>query len=90
MRQNKDNDYGVGGKEKETNVNNYVLPDGQTIKLGSEKSKAPEILFRPELIGLEYPGVHEIVANCIQKCDIDLRKSLYSEIVVAGSTTLMS
>jgi centractin len=65
MRQNKDNDFGTVGKEKETSVNNFVLPDGQTIKLGSEKSKAPEILFRPELIGLEYPGVHEIVANCI-------------------------
>jgi len=90
MRQNKDNDYGTGGKEKEASATNFILPDGQSIKLGSEKSKAPEILFRPELIGLEYPGVHEIVANCIQKCDIDLRKALYSEIVVAGSTTLMT
>lgn len=71
-------------------MSNYVLPDGQTVKLSSERTKAPEILFRPDLIGLEYPGVHDIVSNCIQKCDIDLRRSLYSEIVVAGSTTLMS
>jgi len=80
----------AGGKEKEASVTNFSLPDGQIIKLGSEKSKAPEILFRPELIGLEYPGVHEMVSSCIQKCDIDLRKALYSEIVVAGSTTLMT
>jgi centractin len=65
MRQNKDNDYGTGAKEKEASATTFILPDGQSIKLGSEKSKAPEILFRPELIGLEYPGVHEIVANCI-------------------------
>ena len=66
-----------------------MLPDGNQIKLGSEKQKAPEILFKPHLIGLEYPGVHEMVANCIAKCDIDLRKHLYGSIIVAGSTTLM-
>ena len=79
----------MGGKEKETGSSNFILPDGQTVKLTSEKWKAPEILFRPDLIGLEYPGVHDMVSMCIQKCDIDLRKALYSEIVVAGSTTLM-
>ena len=68
----------------------YKLPDGNILKLGSERSKAAEILFKPELIGLEYPGIHEMVVSCIQKCDIDLRKTLYSNIIVAGSTTLMS
>jgi centractin len=55
-------------KEKENhqaNYRDYRLPDGNVLKLGSEKSKAPEILFKPELIGLEYPGVHEMVASCI-------------------------
>lgn len=55
-------------KEKENhqvNIRDYRLPDGNIIKLGSEKSKAPEILFKPELIGLEYPGVHEMVTSCI-------------------------
>jgi actin-related protein len=66
------------------------LPDGTTLKLGAERSKAPEILFNPSLIGLEYPGIHEMVTGCIQKCDIDLRKTLYGNIIVAGSTTLMS
>ena len=65
------------------------MPDGSIVKVGSEKKIAPEILFRPELIGLEYPGVHEMVANCIFKCDIDLRKQLFANIIVAGSTTLM-
>ncbi len=69
---------------------NFILPDGQTVRLGTEKWKAPEILFHPELIGLEYPGVHEMVATCIQKCDIDLRRALYGAVIVAGSTTLMS
>ena len=44
-------------------------------------------MFRPSIIGLEYPGVHELVFNCIKACDIDLRGRLTSSIVVAGSTT---
>jgi centractin len=76
-------------KERTNELGTYMLPDGQNLKIGSEKKVAPEILFRPELIGLEYPGVHEMVANCIYKCDIDLRKQLFSNIIVAGSTTLM-
>ena len=47
-------------------------------------------MFRPSLIGLEYPGIHELVQQCIKTCDIDLRSQLSSQIIVAGSTTLMS
>jgi actin-related protein len=32
----------------------YKLPDGTVIDLGIEKIKAPEILFNPSKIGLEY------------------------------------
>ena len=58
------------------------------MKISSEKYKAPEILFSPEKIGLEYPGVHELVVNAIKKCDIDLRKSLFNTIIIAGGSTL--
>ena len=76
---------------RENNQNEYLLPDGTKIVLGNaEKSKAPEILFRPSLIGLEYPGIHELVTNCIKACDIDLRQPLSSAIVVAGATTQMN
>ena len=36
-------------------MTDYLLPDGTKIKLGMEKYMAPEILFHPEIIGLEYP-----------------------------------
>ena len=55
----------------------------------ADRSRAPEILFRPSLIGLECPGVHELVKNCIKACDIDLRAGLISSIVVAGGTSMM-
>jgi actin-related protein len=53
------------------------MPDGSEIKLRQEVMDAPEILFKPELVGLEYPGVHEILYNTIMKCDVDLRKTLF-------------
>ena len=86
--------YGKAGKEDtaagQNNANDYVLPDGSKINISNaDKTRAPEILFRPSLIGLEYPGVHELVSNCIKACDIDLRSGLQGAIVVAGSTTMM-
>lgn len=66
----------------------YTLPDGHKIKLGAERFRAPEILFDPEIIGLEYPGVHQMVINAIGKTDLDLRKALYSNIVLSGGSTL--
>ena len=38
----------------------YVL-----LQLGAELFRAPELLFDPSLIGLEYPGVHEVLNNAI-------------------------
>ena len=66
----------------------YVLPDGNKIKLGPERFRAPEILFEPELIGLEYHGVHQMVVDAITRTDLDLRKNLYANIVLSGGTTL--
>jgi centractin len=69
-------------------VEEYKLPDGNTLKLGSERFRAPEILFDPELIGLEYPGIHQIVVDAINRTDMDLRKSLFGNIVLSGGSTL--
>ncbi|CAO3698217.1 unnamed protein product [Rhizopus microsporus] len=75
-------------KEISGNINDFILPDGNIIKLGAERFKAPEILFQPELIGEEYPGVHQIIVDCIGRADLDLRKSLYSNVVLSGGSTL--
>jgi centractin len=66
----------------------YQLPDGHKIKLGAERFRAPEILFDPELIGLEYPGVHQIVVDAINRTDMDLRQHLFGSIVLSGGATL--
>ncbi|KAI0304949.1 alpha-centractin [Russula brevipes] len=77
-------------EEKETagRTGDFRLPDGKAIALGPERFRAPEILFNPEIIGLEYAGVHQVVVDSINRVDMDLRKSLYSNIVLSGGTTL--
>ncbi|OCF74828.1 actin-2 [Kwoniella mangroviensis CBS 8886] len=66
----------------------FRLPDGKVIQLGVERFLAPEILFNPELIGQEYPGVHQVIVDSINRTDLDLRKSLFSNIVLSGGSTL--
>ena len=58
------------------------------LQLGSERYRAPEILFNPELIGQEYVGAHQLVVDSINRADLDLRRSLFSNIVLSGGTTL--
>ncbi|GAB1197229.1 hypothetical protein APSETT444_006520 [Aspergillus pseudonomiae] len=66
----------------------YELPDGQVITIGNERFRAPEALFQPSLLGIEQGGIHETTFNSIQKCDVDVRKDLYGNIVMSGGTTL--
>ena len=57
-------------------------------QLGAERFRAPEILFDPEIIGLEYPGIHQLITDAIGRSDMDLRKNLYANVVLSGGTTL--
>ena len=66
----------------------YELPDGQVITIGSERFRCPEILFQLAHIGMEAPGVHETTYSSIMKCDVDIRKDLYGNIVLSGGSTM--
>ncbi|CAL9236567.1 unnamed protein product [Arabidopsis halleri] len=66
----------------------YELPDGQVITIGAERFRCPEVLFQPSLIGMETCGIHETTYNSIMKCDVDIRKDLYGNIVLSGGTTM--
>jgi len=67
---------------------NYELPDGQVITVGNERFRCPEVLFKPNLIGREFAGVHQTTFDSIMKCDVDIRKDLYGNIVLSGGTTM--
>ncbi|CDH93057.1 Actin [Caenorhabditis elegans] len=66
----------------------YALPDTTKIEISNSLFRAPEVLFKPDLIGTEWPGMAHVVNQSIMKCDVDLRQTLYSNIVLSGGTTL--
>lgn len=68
----------------------YELPDGQVINIGNERFRCPELLFRPSIGGIECKGVHETCYNSIMKCDVDIRRDLYGNIVLSGGSTMYS
>jgi len=45
-------------------------------------------MFKPEKYGYEMPGFHEMVYQSIMKCDLDVRKDLYSNIILSGGSTM--
>jgi len=69
-------------------MQSYTLPDGRVIKLGRERYEASEVLFKPSLIDVESPGVHEVLFNMIQEADVDLRPAFYKHIVLSGGSTM--
>ncbi|CAH8265655.1 unnamed protein product [Arabidopsis lyrata] len=74
--------------ENATTYKTYELPDGQVITLGAERIRCPEVLFQPSLVGMESSGIHEMTYKSIMKCDVDIRKDLYGNIVMSGGTTM--
>jgi actin len=39
-------------------------------------------------LGKEFPGLHELTYQSIMKCDVDVRRDLYGNIVMSGGTTM--
>jgi len=66
----------------------YELPDGNVIVIGNERFRCPEVLFQPSLIGKEASGIHDCTFQTVMKCDVDIRRDLYANIVMSGGTTM--
>ena len=69
-------------------MENYTLPDGRVIKLGSERFQAPEALFRPSLVDSEKSGMADMVFEMIQDAGIDTRSEYYQHIVLSGGSSM--
>lgn len=66
----------------------YKMPDGEEINIEYERFRCPEALFKPSLIGKEFSGIHDQCYNSILKSDIEIRKDMYSNIILAGGNTM--
>lgn len=67
----------------------YELPDGQVITIGSERFRCPEALFEAQFAGKICCGIHESVFNAVMKCEQDLRRTLWKNVVLAGGTSML-
>lgn len=72
-------------KEKEES---YELPDGQIIQIQNERFRSAEVLFQPHLIGMEAVGIAQSTYNGIMKCNIDIRRDLFKNIVFSGGNSM--
>jgi centractin len=74
--------------------------------MAGEVERAPEVLFRPELIGSEEKGklsimykynvmmnrtigVHDCLVSAVMRSDMDVRRTLFGQVVLSGGTTLL-
>ncbi|XP_006862932.1 PREDICTED: actin-related protein T2-like [Chrysochloris asiatica] len=77
-------------KSREEVLKKYILPDGTVIRMGEQLHQVPEALFVPKLVGIQSPGVSEMITSSIMKCDADIQDALFGQIVLAGGTTLLT
>ncbi|KAI6112921.1 actin actin-like protein [Pisolithus sp. B1] len=67
-------------------VESYTLPDGRTIKIGSERFEAPECMFQPHLVDVE--PTRQMLLDTIQSAAVDIRQELYKHIVLSGGSSM--
>ncbi|GBG88186.1 hypothetical protein CBR_g46675 [Chara braunii] len=80
----------------------YELPDGNIIEIGADRFRIPEIIFNPSILksipGMEkvaeeqgrISGLPTMVLESINKCDADIRRELFSGILLAGGNAVMT
>ena len=85
--ENEIREAGEGGNLEEK----VKLPDGEELTLETERLKCPEALFRPNFLNLpesNIKGLHDECCASIQQIDVEIRKDLYSNIILAGGNTM--
>lgn len=67
----------------------FEMPDGQEVKIKDQRIRCPELMFNPmEMDGREMPGVQDLIKKTIERCEMDIRKDLWSSIVLSGGSTM--
>jgi len=67
----------------------YEMPDGESCTIRESLICAPEIIFQPCFTGSEAPGLHEFVKESIDASEMDMRKSLWKNVVLSGGGSEM-
>lgn len=67
----------------------YELPDGRLFTVADERFRCAEIMFKPSLYMEERPGIHETAYFSVMRCDKDLRKVMFENILASGGNMLL-
>jgi actin-related protein len=79
-------DFATEGSEAKT----YESGRGYTVTIASQRFRCAEILFQPTLANkFDALGIHEMTFRSITKCDMDVRRDLFSNIVLSGGSTML-
>ena len=63
----------------------YELPDGNLITVGAKRFHWVKVFFQPSFTSKKANGVHD---SSFLKCDVDIRKELYANVVYSDGTTM--
>ncbi|NXT11149.1 ACL10 protein, partial [Prunella fulvescens] len=66
----------------------FQTPDGHWITLGKERFCCPEPLFRPELLQLSCPGLHQLAGQSLQALPKHVRRQVLGNIVLSGGSSM--
>ena len=67
----------------------YKLPDKTSIiRYKTESFQCSEMLFQPSMNGKDMGGIHEQAIKSIKRCDDDIHKDLYLNVILCGGSTL--
>lgn len=54
--------------------------DGVELELNSDLIKGPEVLFQPTIVGVDQPGLSEVILFVITRYDTEVQKALLGNI----------
>jgi actin-related protein len=66
----------------------FQLSNGLEVAYGTEYFRCPEALFTPSIAGSASDGIQQFIHIALERCDVDVRKELYSSIVLCGGTSM--
>ncbi|XP_006630770.3 uncharacterized protein [Lepisosteus oculatus] len=75
--------------EEQGYLMDYLLPDGNTITLGSQRFLCPEILFCPSTVGVSQPGMHIMAMNSLKKCATEHQAVMMKNVATCGGSSLL-
>ena len=69
---------------------NSMQPEKYMVNLNNLRFVVPELIFNPNMIGIEEGGLHEGVMQSVDECHADYKNLLYENIITTGGNSKFS